>query len=69
MTVSRTIGGVTVLAIEDDDGPFFEPREVAFPRVDPRLWAEADQRDPASVRDGNWHLRFRWGSAVCRQRC
>lgn len=59
MPVSKTFGGVTVLALEDGAGPFFEPREVAFPEADPRLWAEADRRDPASVRDGGWQLRFR----------
>jgi len=59
MPVSKTIGGVTVVALEDGAGPFFEPREVAFPEADPRLWAEADQRDPASLCDGGWQLRFR----------
>jgi glyoxylase-like metal-dependent hydrolase (beta-lactamase superfamily II) len=59
MPVSRTCGDVTVLALEDGAGPFFEPREVAFPGVDPRLWAEADRCDPASVSDGGWRLRFR----------
>jgi glyoxylase-like metal-dependent hydrolase (beta-lactamase superfamily II) len=59
MPASMTIGGVTVLALEDGAGPFFAPREVAFPEADARLWAEADQRDPAAVRDGDWHLRFR----------
>ncbi|WP_406278889.1 MBL fold metallo-hydrolase [Streptomyces sp. NBC_00191] len=59
MPISKTIGGVTVIALEDGTGPFFEPREVAFPAADPRLWAEADQRDPASVRDGSWQLKFR----------
>ena len=59
MPVSKTIGGVTVLALEDGQGPFFEPREAAFPGADPRLWAEVDRQDPASVRDGAWQLRFR----------
>jgi glyoxylase-like metal-dependent hydrolase (beta-lactamase superfamily II) len=59
MPVSKTIGGVIVLALQDGAGPFFEPREVAFPEADPQLWAEADRRDPASVRDGVWQLRFR----------
>lgn len=36
MPVSKAIGGVTVLALEDGDGPFFEPREVAFPGAVPQ---------------------------------
>ncbi|MEY9859815.1 glyoxylase-like metal-dependent hydrolase (beta-lactamase superfamily II) [Catenulispora sp. GAS73] len=59
MPVSTTIGSVTVLALEDGVGPFFEPREIAFPEADAQLWAEADRRDPGSVRDGGWQLRFR----------
>ena len=59
MPVSRTVGGVTVPALEDGAGLFFEPREVAFPEADPRLWAEADPPDPAGVRDGAWQLKFR----------
>lgn len=59
MPVSVTIGGITVLALEDGSGQLFESREAAFPQAGPRLWAEADRRDPASVRDGRWQLRFR----------
>jgi glyoxylase-like metal-dependent hydrolase (beta-lactamase superfamily II) len=59
MPVGRTIGDVTVLALDDGAGPFFEPRELAFPDAGPSLWAEADLRDPAAVRDGRWQLRFR----------
>jgi glyoxylase-like metal-dependent hydrolase (beta-lactamase superfamily II) len=53
------VGGVTVLALEDGAGPFFEPRESAFPSATAEQWAEADRRDPGSVRDGGWWLRFR----------
>ncbi|MFI6333303.1 MBL fold metallo-hydrolase, partial [Micromonospora chersina] len=59
MSINRNFGGVTVLALEDGAGPFFEPREVAFPEADQRLWVEADRLDPTSVRDGSWQLRFR----------
>ena len=52
-------GGVTVVALEDGEGAFFETRESAFPRATAAQWAEADRRDPGSVRDGGWWLRFR----------
>jgi glyoxylase-like metal-dependent hydrolase (beta-lactamase superfamily II) len=48
-----------VIPLEDAEGPFFEPREKAFPDAPAELWAEADRRDPGAVRDGGWLLRFR----------
>jgi glyoxylase-like metal-dependent hydrolase (beta-lactamase superfamily II) len=59
MPVSRIFGSITVTALEDGEGPFFEPRSVVFPDATPAQWLEADRRDPASVRDGEWWLRFR----------
>jgi glyoxylase-like metal-dependent hydrolase (beta-lactamase superfamily II) len=57
--MERVVGGVTVVALEDGQGPFFESRESAFALATAELWAEADRRDPGSVRDGGWWLRFR----------
>jgi glyoxylase-like metal-dependent hydrolase (beta-lactamase superfamily II) len=57
MPVSRTFHDLTVIALDDGEGPFFEPREAAFP--DAHQWDEADRRDPGSVRDGGWWLQFR----------
>lgn len=59
MATSRAFDDLVVVALEDGEGPFFAPREQAFPDASPAQWAEADHRDPASVRDGGWWLRFR----------
>jgi glyoxylase-like metal-dependent hydrolase (beta-lactamase superfamily II) len=53
------VSAYIVIPLEDAEGPFFEPRENAFPDVPAELWAEADRRDPGAVRDGGWWLRFR----------
>lgn len=54
------IGDVTVLALEDGHGPFFEPRAAAFPAATEELWRAADAADPAArTADGEWLLRFR----------
>lgn len=51
---------VTVIALEDAAGPFFQPREQAFPDATAEHWRRADAADPASVgTDGGWWLRFR----------
>jgi glyoxylase-like metal-dependent hydrolase (beta-lactamase superfamily II) len=53
------VSAYTVIPLEDAEGPFFEPRENAFPGAPAELWAAADRRDPGAVRDGGWWLRFR----------
>ncbi|MFC4146147.1 MBL fold metallo-hydrolase [Micromonospora mangrovi] len=60
MPLSRTLGSITVTALTDGEGPFFQPRATAFPDATDALWREADRRDPASVTaDGRWWLPFR----------
>ncbi|GAA2595633.1 hypothetical protein GCM10010435_88310 [Winogradskya consettensis] len=56
----RKIGSVTVVALDDADGPHFDLREDAFPAATPQDWAAADALDPDSLTlDGRWWLRFR----------
>jgi hypothetical protein len=58
--ISRTIGPLTITALQDAEGPFFEPREAAFPAATEAQWAAADAFDPAArTTDGRWWLRFR----------
>lgn len=60
MPLSRTLGSITVTALTDGEGPFFQPRAEAFPDATPEQWRAADRRDPASVTaDGQWWLPFR----------
>jgi glyoxylase-like metal-dependent hydrolase (beta-lactamase superfamily II) len=60
MHSSRALGKLTVTALQDAEGPFFEPREEAFPSATARHWAAADAFDPAArTADGRWWLRFR----------
>ncbi|MFC5922087.1 MBL fold metallo-hydrolase [Micromonospora vulcania] len=60
MPLSRTLGSITVTALTDGEGAFFQPREEAFPHATAAHWREADRRDPASVTDdGRWWLPFR----------
>jgi glyoxylase-like metal-dependent hydrolase (beta-lactamase superfamily II) len=60
MPVTRTIGEITLTALEDGAGRFFQPREQAFPEATAADWARADARDPAAVdAAGQWLLRFR----------
>ena len=60
MTISRTLGRLTVTALQDAEGPFFEPRETAFPDATTAQWTAADTFDPAArTADGRWWLRFR----------
>jgi glyoxylase-like metal-dependent hydrolase (beta-lactamase superfamily II) len=60
MPVTRTIGEITLTALDDGAGPFFQPRERAFPDATGADWARADARDPAAVdTTGRWLLRFR----------
>ena len=60
MPLTHRIGPLTVIAVEDAAGPFFEHRSAAFPTATPRQWAEADAFDPdALTAEGEWLLRFR----------
>jgi glyoxylase-like metal-dependent hydrolase (beta-lactamase superfamily II) len=59
MSESRTFGAVTVVALQDAEGPFFTRREEAFPQATVEHWRSADARDPGALRDGGWLLRFR----------
>ncbi|MEV4821299.1 MBL fold metallo-hydrolase [Micromonospora sp. NPDC049274] len=60
MPLSRTLGSITVTALTDAEGAFFQPRAEAFPQATAAQWQEADRRDPASVTaDGRWWLPFR----------
>jgi glyoxylase-like metal-dependent hydrolase (beta-lactamase superfamily II) len=53
------MSALAVIPLEDAEGPFFHPREDAFPGAPADVWAEADRRDPGALRDGGWWLRFR----------
>jgi glyoxylase-like metal-dependent hydrolase (beta-lactamase superfamily II) len=54
------IGAATVIALDDGQGPFFEPRTRAFPTATPAHWRAADAADPRALgADGGWVLRFR----------
>ncbi|MGW4497793.1 MBL fold metallo-hydrolase [Micromonospora sp. NPDC004336] len=60
MPPRRTLGSITVTALTDGEGPFFQPREEAFPDATGEHWRAADRRDPDAVTaDGRWWLRFR----------
>lgn len=49
----RVFNDLTVIALDDGDGPCFELREDAFPSANASLWAEADRRDPTSRLEGD----------------
>ena len=60
MPLEHHVGKVTIVAIPDAEGPFFEPRTNAFPTATADIWRKADEKDPASVTaGGEWLLRFR----------
>ncbi|MEW2375500.1 MBL fold metallo-hydrolase [Micromonospora sp. NPDC047812] len=60
MPSSRILGSITVTALTDGEGPFFQPRAEAFPDAGPEHWRAADRRDPGTVTaDGRWWLPFR----------
>ncbi|WFE62255.1 MBL fold metallo-hydrolase [Micromonospora sp. WMMD714] len=60
MPLSRILGSITVTALTDGEGPFFQPRAEAFPGATTAHWHEADRREPGSVTaDGGWWLPFR----------
>jgi glyoxylase-like metal-dependent hydrolase (beta-lactamase superfamily II) len=55
----RQLPGCTVYALCDGVGPFFRPREEAFPDATAETWAAADRYDPAAAgADGHWILHF-----------
>jgi glyoxylase-like metal-dependent hydrolase (beta-lactamase superfamily II) len=56
----RRIGTATVIALDDGQGPFFEPRAQAIPTATAEHWRRADAADPrARGAAGEWLLRFR----------
>ena len=60
MSAIRKIGPLTVIALQDAEGPHFDRREDALPGATAEQWAAADARDPAArTADGRWWLRFR----------
>ncbi|MFG1678405.1 MBL fold metallo-hydrolase [Micromonospora sp. NPDC049282] len=60
MPLTHTLGSVTITALLDGTGPFFQPRAEAFPDAVEAQWREADRRDPEAVGpDGGWLLPFR----------
>jgi len=58
MPVTRSLGQIEVVALNDGEGMFFQPRREAFPSASDELWQRADALDPGAVRDGEWLLRF-----------
>jgi glyoxylase-like metal-dependent hydrolase (beta-lactamase superfamily II) len=60
MSAIRKIGPLTVIALQDAEGPHFDRREEALPAATQDQWAAADTLDPgARTADGRWWLRFR----------
>jgi len=59
MPVSRRVGSATVVALEDGEGPFFQPRSEAFPTATAEHWSAADALDPRAATGGEWRLSFR----------
>lgn len=47
MPLSRTLGSITVTALNDAEGAFFQPRTEAFPHATAAHWREADRVTPA----------------------
>jgi glyoxylase-like metal-dependent hydrolase (beta-lactamase superfamily II) len=60
MAVSRRLGELSVIALDDAEAAHFDRREDAIPDATPQDWAAADAFDPGSLTaDGRWWLRFR----------
>jgi glyoxylase-like metal-dependent hydrolase (beta-lactamase superfamily II) len=60
MAVTRTLGQLALVALEDGAGPFFRPREEVFGQTTAAHWDSADALDPAAAGPaGEWLLRFR----------
>jgi glyoxylase-like metal-dependent hydrolase (beta-lactamase superfamily II) len=58
-TDRRRAGAVTVVALLDAEGPFFQARGQAFPGATAEHWRRADALDPGALRAGGWWLSFR----------
>jgi glyoxylase-like metal-dependent hydrolase (beta-lactamase superfamily II) len=58
MPTIRRFGAVTVIALHDATGVFFQSRQEAFPQATAEHWRQADAQDAGAVRDGEWLLRF-----------
>jgi glyoxylase-like metal-dependent hydrolase (beta-lactamase superfamily II) len=57
---TETVGGTTVTALLDSEGPFFLPLSEAFPSVDPGVLERAELLDPdPRPRADRWWLAFR----------
>lgn len=55
----RRFGEVEVYPLCDGTGPFFRPRQEAFPGATAAHWSAADLLDPAAAGpDGAWRLHF-----------
>ena len=64
MPHNRPVGPLTVIALDEGDGPSLGRREEALPEATPADWAAADAIDPAArAADGRWWLRF-WTYAI-----
>jgi len=60
MPIPRSVGKLTVTALQDAEGPFVMTREEAFAEATAEQWAAADAGDPAARGPaGEWWLRFR----------
>jgi glyoxylase-like metal-dependent hydrolase (beta-lactamase superfamily II) len=60
MPLTRSVGDLTVTALDDAEAPHFDRREDAIPAATHTDWAAADEIDPgARTADGRWWLRFR----------
>ena len=56
----RRVGGATVTALLDSEGPFFLPLSEAFPSVDPEVLERAERLDPDPRPSADrWWLAFR----------
>ena len=55
MPTQYQFGPLTIVALEDGTGPFFQPREQAFPTATAEHWQLADALDPAATNAaGQW---------------
>jgi glyoxylase-like metal-dependent hydrolase (beta-lactamase superfamily II) len=60
MPLARSFGPLSIVALDDGSGPFYQPRAEVFPAASAELWRRADAADPGAVTaDGRWVLRFR----------
>ena len=59
MPTARAFEDLTILALDDGGGPFVDPSGGRVPGCLRDARGAADRRNPGSVRDGGWWLRFR----------